>query len=763
MIKYLFSQIINRIKSKKTAILIAIIVILGLVVFSLVYYFRPYIITGRVVNYISGESLGGVKVSFNEEGAHTSIQGNFTIKTRSKLDEVNNKMFFNRQEYIPKEFSFSFFPSVFNHKIDLKDIALVPEGKVVFIDEVNQMRNIFTSNFDGSDRKTLLDDPKEMENYDIKISPRYDKLVFKAQDPRNLKDAFFYSINADGSNKELIGYQVIDVTLRDFKFSQNGFLAWISSITASGPYGRVASEGVHSVNREFKEVLNYKISPDGRYVAVAGVSLKNKQILVVEDIRQQKTILEVENFYQFFFDDKNFYYNSLDYQNKFTWIVYCLQDGKINKLTTEPAYWENKLGGILNPYSLDKMVILKPGWSISITDRDGLNEKKIVDLEVTNGYVSDLMWASGGQYVLFKIHRRNENILSDKIYKESLWILDINSGVYKKVFEESEETKPQKQLTGEFSDWNNYKSSGYGFEISYPKDWTPARNILGAFDIYKNFSNYNCSLEIYVNKGSYLYPITENEKYFQPFSESKISTKQEGVFVGGAFAGNSPAIKITSPDLAGREIYFLKRSIEDKVYYMNIFLDVTSLEYNRDVIINNNSCKDVFNKILSTLKFTENVYAKDLIDEPICKYRKAKFEARFYDFQGRVAGLVNNKIKEEIPGSYCTYNPESNMTEISLLADTEISRVEVFGIENGNYIFDLISPSKLIDIEFEATDIPITSGVLHHYEFDWDALAENKEGVAILIDTNSDGIFEKTVTSDNSLTCEEFIIQLKES
>ena len=69
-----------------------------------------------------------------------------------------------------------------------------------------------------------------------------------------------------------------------------------------------------------------------------------------------------------------------------------------------------------------------------------------------------------------------------------------------------------------------------------------------------------------------------------------------------------------------------------------------------------------------------------------------------------------------------------------------------------NSLIDFIAPFGIVNFSKIENNV---------YIFDWELLAKDEEGVVIFIDLDGDGIFEKSITSDNELTCEEFVIQLK--
>jgi len=130
-------------------------------------------------------------------------------------------------------------------------------------------------------------------------------------------------------------------------------------------------------------------------------------------------------------------------------------------------------------------------------------------------------------------------------------------------------------------------------------------------------------------------------------------------------------------------------------------------------------------------------------------------ELRVYDSQERITGLVNGQVIEEIPNS--VYDEEEQ--DVIILPVMDSYYCEVMGMEEGSYGLRITSLEGGQSVIFVATDIPTTSGAVHQYTIDWDALSEGEEGVTIEIDSDGDGEFEDTLTSDGELTQDEFILQ----
>lgn len=133
-----------------------------------------------------------------------------------------------------------------------------------------------------------------------------------------------------------------------------------------------------------------------------------------------------------------------------------------------------------------------------------------------------------------------------------------------------------------------------------------------------------------------------------------------------------------------------------------------------------------------------------------CDYKKVDFEMRVYDSQGRVTGVINGVEYMDISDSYLVGG------EVMIFHPKDTYVHEIHALTEGNYVFSPSSTKEGEEVSFNAINIPISSGETHRYNFDWVALARGEEGAIVLIDENNDGIFEKNITSELKLTCEEF-------
>ena len=148
----------------------------------------------------------------------------------------------------------------------------------------------------------------------------------------------------------------------------------------------------------------------------------------------------------------------------------------------------------------------------------------------------------------------------------------------------------------------------------------------------------------------------------------------------------------------------------------------------------------------------------DILEEILnCEYRKGEYRMRIFDSKGRVTGIVDGEIKEEIPDSM--YDKESNMALIFYPSDSYT--YEFFAVKGGNYQFTMTSVVGGEVTEFYLENIPIQSGNTHRIQVDKEAIDGSKMDAVLSIDADTDGKFEKKVTFSKKLTCEEFIVQTK--
>jgi len=130
----------------------------------------------------------------------------------------------------------------------------------------------------------------------------------------------------------------------------------------------------------------------------------------------------------------------------------------------------------------------------------------------------------------------------------------------------------------------------------------------------------------------------------------------------------------------------------------------------------------------------------DISNSVIVVREHSPIELRVYDSQGRVTGLVNGEIKEEIPDS-----AYFNNTAIIFFPNISYC-YEVVGTDNGTYGLSMVSVENENDTDFFISNISTQTNATHEYTVNWTILSQGGAGVTLKIDADGDGEFEETVT-----------------
>jgi hypothetical protein len=129
-------------------------------------------------------------------------------------------------------------------------------------------------------------------------------------------------------------------------------------------------------------------------------------------------------------------------------------------------------------------------------------------------------------------------------------------------------------------------------------------------------------------------------------------------------------------------------------------------------------------------------------------------ELRVYDSQGRVTGLVNGTVTIEIPASDYFQN------SVTIFFPNDTYRFVVAGTTEGFYGLTVTAVTRQENITFSAIELPTAAEAIHQYTIDWSTLSLGEEGVTVMVDSDGDGTFEHTFTSDSELTQGEFLAQI---
>ncbi|MEI9476509.1 MAG: Ig-like domain-containing protein [Deltaproteobacteria bacterium] len=159
------------------------------------------------------------------------------------------------------------------------------------------------------------------------------------------------------------------------------------------------------------------------------------------------------------------------------------------------------------------------------------------------------------------------------------------------------------------------------------------------------------------------------------------------------------------------------------------------------VQIEESAVEDIINSIVGESKNTVN-FEKAQLQSPC--------EIRVYDSQRNITGLVNGDVKSEISRS--VYDKEG----VTIFFPQDVYEYEVKGLSEGFYGLVVSKGENGQPAVFTATNIPISPNTIHKYTIDWSTLTQGEEGVTVQIDSDGNGIYERTITAGNQITGEAF-------
>ena len=132
-------------------------------------------------------------------------------------------------------------------------------------------------------------------------------------------------------------------------------------------------------------------------------------------------------------------------------------------------------------------------------------------------------------------------------------------------------------------------------------------------------------------------------------------------------------------------------------------------------------------------------------------------EFRIYDSQGYVTGVIQGQAYEDIPDSELDCDGKSAL----IILPSDVYVYEVVGTEEGAYGIEAASVQGGVAVTFAAIEIPISTGAIHRYIVDWDVLTQGGQGVTVHVDSDGDGEFDRTFTTDSDLTGDEFVLKTR--
>ena len=131
---------------------------------------------------------------------------------------------------------------------------------------------------------------------------------------------------------------------------------------------------------------------------------------------------------------------------------------------------------------------------------------------------------------------------------------------------------------------------------------------------------------------------------------------------------------------------------------------------------------------------------------------KSPVELRVINSEGKITGLVDRRVRHEIPMSFY-----KNGT-IVIFFPGDLYIYEVIGTGTGTYSLQITLSTNGNITTFSTISIPILNNTIHQYTINWSILSTGGEGAKVQVDSDGDGVFEHIFSSDDRLTQSEYII-----
>lgn len=117
-------------------------------------------------------------------------------------------------------------------------------------------------------------------------------------------------------------------------------------------------------------------------------------------------------------------------------------------------------------------------------------------------------------------------------------------------------------------------------------------------------------------------------------------------------------------------------------------------------------------------------------------------DLRIQDSKGRIVGLVDGKVKKELP--FSTYDRKAKLAQIFFPGSEDLT-YKVVGTDKGVYGLDIIINSGDDNYEFETKNMSMVPGQVDTYKVDKVLLQRGENGVTVQIDNDGDSIIDKEV------------------
>ncbi|MBU6389117.1 carboxypeptidase regulatory-like domain-containing protein [Patescibacteria group bacterium] len=403
---------------------------------------KTYSVKGTVHDYVSDQPVVNVQVTLGSQTVQTDPSGSYGF---DHVAPGNLKLIFSKAGYLDKEVD----QQVTDTNISSTPIPLEPTGQVIFVSNRDGRRELYASNYDGTNQKLFITPSGQSEDFGPVLSPDHKTLAFvstrdQVKDGNGNVLEKLYVVGQDGKNLK----KVSDDVSSDFApiWSPNGQYLYYAGYTGSDLTQN--SDKVYNVAKgtltDIGEAANDVVfSPDSTMIAYYVLSSQSQppptdapagtpttvSVNVIKTLNlvtgERKTI-----------SNRNQSVSDLEFSSDNASVIYEVLNGSSLERFQDNIATPSQETQLPVPTFSNRRYVASPDGShqVFIEERDGKkdlylvdqnrdNEKKLTNLGMLNDQILPL-WDDTSAYVIFAVKGPAES---------ALYIVSINGGDPKKV------------------------------------------------------------------------------------------------------------------------------------------------------------------------------------------------------------------------------------------------------------------------------------------------------------------------------------------
>lgn len=359
-------------------------------------------VIGKVTNLISGEAIGGAKITLGKIDSISDNQGKFILKSsESIIDNIT----ITKDGFITKKYTLQ----------KTNDVRLTPVGKIFYVSNRDGKKAIYSANFDGSEEETLVSRIGDGEDYNIAQSP-HDRLIVFLSTRNSRKNKYnsyepeLFIVKADGSELKKISdwYRVGSV-----KWSPDGkYLSWTgnekddSSGTKMAILDVVANKQVDT-GLKGDNVSSATWADNESAVAYSIYSSTDSNrvgLWVADSDGEPAEKISNNTGHSKYNDEGNIEFSGYSESTTkyYTWNKTTKETKETSPLETKSRVGTKSPNGNIVAYSDNR----DGKTNLFVSNIDKTNERQLTKIDAVSG---NIMWTQDGKYIIFSVIRTGES------------------------------------------------------------------------------------------------------------------------------------------------------------------------------------------------------------------------------------------------------------------------------------------------------------------------------------------------------------------